>query len=38
MIDVHIITKVLDKIKNKRRIEKSNDTKILIDTDDRLPS
>ena len=37
MIDVHIITKVLDKNKNNRRIEKSNDTKILIDTDDRLP-
>ena len=37
MVDDYIIDKVLDKIKEIIRIEKFDDTKILIDTDDKLP-
>ena len=36
MFDDHMVTEILNKIKNIRGIEKSNNTKILIDADDRL--
>ena len=37
MIDGYILFKVLDKIKEIINIIKFDDTKILIDTDDKLP-
>ena len=37
MIDDYMLVKVLDKIKKILGIEKSDDTKILSDTDDKLP-
>ena len=37
MVDDHIINKVLDKIKEITGIEKFDNTKILIDSDDKLP-
>ena len=36
MINYNILDKVLDKIKEITGIEKFDDTKILIDTDDKL--
>ena len=36
MINYNILDKVLDKIKEIKGIEKFDDTKILIDTDDKL--
>ena len=37
MVDGNILDKVLDKIKNIIGIEKFDDTKILIETDGKLP-
>ena len=37
MVDGNILDKVLDKNKNIIGIEKFDDTKILIDTDSKLP-
>lgn len=37
MIDEYILNKVLDSIKEIIRIEKFDDTKMLIETDDELP-
>ena len=37
MVDDYMLDKVLNKIKNITDIEKFDDTKILIDTDDKLP-
>ena len=37
MIDNYVLDKVLDKTKELIAIEKFDDTKILIDTDDTLP-
>ena len=37
MIDDYVLDKVLDKIEEIIGIEKFEDTKILIDTDDKLP-
>ena len=37
MIDEYVLDKVLDKIKEIIVIEKIGDTKVLIDTDDKLP-
>ena len=37
MVDDYMLDKVLSKIKNITDIEKFDDTKILIDTDDKLP-
>ena len=37
MVDNNILDKVLDKIKKIISIEKFDDTKVLIDTDDILP-
>ena len=37
MVDDYILDKPLDKIKETIGIEKFDDTKILIDTDDKLP-
>ena len=37
MIDNYVLDKVLDKTKEIIGIEKFDDTKILIDTDDTLP-
>ena len=36
MFDDYILDKVLDNIKKIKSIEKFDDTKILIDTDDKL--
>ena len=38
MVNVNILDKVLDKIKRIVGIEKFDDTKILINTDDKLPN
>ena len=37
MVDDYILHKVLDKLKEIIEIKKLDDTKILIDTDDKLP-
>ena len=37
MVDDYMLDKVLDKVKGIITIEKFDDTKILIDTDDKLP-
>ena len=37
MVNDYVLDKVLDKIKKIINIIKFNDTKILIDTDDKLP-
>ena len=37
MIDDYVPDKILDKIKEIIGIEKVDDTKVLIDTDDKLP-
>ena len=37
MVDDYMLNKALDKIKKIIAIEKFDDTKILIDTDDKLP-
>ena len=37
MVDDYVLDKVLDKIKGIAGIEKFNDTKILIDTYNKLP-
>ena len=37
MIDYYLLDKVLDETKDIIGIEKFDDTKILIDTDDELP-
>ena len=37
MTDDYMLTKLFDKIKKIIGIEKLNDTKIWIDTDDKLP-
>ena len=37
MVDDYILHKVLDKLKEILEIKKLDDTKILIDTDDKLP-
>ena len=37
MVDDYILHKVLDKLKEIIKIKKLDDTKILIDTDDKLP-
>ena len=38
IVDDYMLDKVLDKIKKTIGIEKFHDTKILIDTDDKLPN
>ena len=37
IVDDYMLDKILDKIKETIDIEKFDDTKILIDTDDQLP-
>ena len=37
MVNGYMLNKVLDKIKETIRLGKFNDTKILIDTDNKLP-
>ena len=37
MVNNYMLDKVLDKIKETIAIQKIDDTKILIDTDDKLP-
>ena len=37
MINDHVLDKISDKIKETIGIEKINDSKIFIDTDNRLP-
>ena len=37
MVNDYMLDKVLDKIKERRCIEKFGDTKIIIGTDDKLP-
>ena len=37
MVDDYILNKVLDKIKEAAGIEKFDNTKILMDTDNKLP-
>ena len=38
MVDDYMVDKVLDKIKELIGIEKFDDTKIMINTDDKLPN
>ena len=38
MIDNYMLNQVLDKTKNRKDIEHFDNTKILIDTDDKLPN
>ena len=38
MVDDYMVDKVLDKIKELIGIEKFDDTKIIINTDDKLPN